>query len=142
MEILSINEFVWTGILALGGFLMYKIFSPFFLDPIKELRQWKGKIAEALILHGPTFGHLAKEEDNKIARERFRELRGEGDRIISQIPIYGFLSIFRVLPDRKILKKAMESLNGLSNCGTDELSGTHSTRYKEKLRSALQLGNY
>ena len=106
MEILSINKFVWTGILALGGFLMYKIFSPFFLDPIKELRQWKGKIAEALILHGPTFGHLAKEEDNKIARERFRELRGEGDRIISQIPIYGFLSIFRVLPDRKILKKA------------------------------------
>lgn len=44
---------------------------------MKEFRQWKGKIAEVLIVHGPTFGPFAKEENNQIARKRFRELLGD-----------------------------------------------------------------
>ena len=142
MEKISISKYVWAGFLAIIGFLMYKILTPFFLDPIKEFTQWKGRIAQTLIEHGRAFGPFAKEEDNQVSRKLFRELRGEGDRIVSQIPWYGIFSWFGVLPDRDSLEKALGNLLGLSNCGIDEMSGRLSARCEEKLRDALHLGRY
>ena len=95
-----------------------------------------------MIEHGSAFDPFAREEDNNVSRKLYRELRGEGERIASQIPWYRVFSRLGVLLDRDSLTKAFRNLLGLSNCGIDEMSGRHSAKYEEELRDALHLERY
>jgi hypothetical protein len=112
--------FLTSGLTIVGGLIalvLGQLVLRWIIDPLHEFRMLVGEIAFAIVFyinatHDPGFVSAATPQQ---AREAYRSLSGKLHQRMYAIPLYGLLSLLRVVPPRNDVMKAASQLTGLSN---------------------------
>lgn len=112
-----------------------------FIDPIYELRNLRGEIADALIFYGnlymnPGYEHKTPEIDAAV-----NALRLLGSRLEARthaIPFYRLFALLRAIPPSASIERARRNLIGLSN-SIYRGNLDHNQRNRREIIEALNL---
>jgi hypothetical protein len=120
------SEFLKISLTAsatlIGGIFLF-ILTNIFVIPIQEVRKLIGEIGYHLFLYRnlitnlDTDGDIHKEKLVELneATSKFKELSARLRTFGNVIPLYGFFSLIRILPNKKDLFDAAGSLSTISN---------------------------
>jgi len=142
--------FITVFLTVLSGVLVFvlgQIFSKFFIEPIYEQKEIKGKISDALIFYANLYTNPKLGNEFDRPKERgdatllFRNLACELVSKTHMIPCYKYLSILQIVTKRKNIFDAHHDLIGLSNSmyPSDHTQTINNSRYRDNLEKTLNL---
>lgn len=122
------NAIITAGLTVAGGLIVFtcgQLILKLVIEPLKEYKMVKSKIAISLTFHANTYLNLMTYDDyknneklqNKIdnATEELRKLASEISASVQIIPFYSILSFFKWFPKKEEINRVSSCLIGLSN---------------------------
>jgi len=145
----TILTFVLTIIGGISIFVLGQIFLKAFIDPILQLRAFKGTIADSLVYYSDIYFNpsINKEEDAIKASKRLRGLGSELMAKTTVVPVYSLWSYLGFVPIMSDILSVNRNLIGLSHGvfgGDPQLSVKQvegNTKRIEEIKAALRLPN-
>ena len=118
-----------------------QVFSRVFTEPILDLRELIGEVADSLIYYANVYNKLAPPERTKEAQYAFRRHASRLRVKAHAIVLYWPWSFMKLVPRKTEVIKASKSLIGLSNWVGDgaDNAAQQADRVEEKIKELLNI---